>query len=321
MRARPQDRIDKIHLCANNILGSVRVQRLCEIALGTAAAWISRRPRANGTAVAWLLVLPAATLVFAFYLVPIFKVLWISVSEPQLSVENYRLLATNSGVQRTLVTTLRVSGISTIVSVALAYVVAYALLTTSPRVRGIMMMLVILPFWISVLVRAFAWMVLLGRTGVVNEALLATGVISTPLQLMYNEFGVDVGMVHYMVPVAALTLYANMLGINEQVIAAARSLGANRRQAFFRVFLPLSLPGAIAAAVLVFVFSTGFFVTPALLGGGKTLMVAEYISVMVNETLRWGVATMLATTLLIVILSLMFALSRFFNLQKLFGGA
>jgi putative spermidine/putrescine transport system permease protein len=128
-------------------------------------------------------------------------------------------------------------------------------------------------------------------------------------------------MVHYMVPVATLTLYANMLGINQQVLAAARSLGATRFQTFLRVFLPLSLPGVIAASVLVFVFSTGFFVTPALLGGGKTLMAAEYITVMVNETLRWGIATMLASSLLIVILLAMAALSRIFNLQKLFGAA
>jgi putative spermidine/putrescine transport system permease protein len=127
-------------------------------------------------------------------------------------------------------------------------------------------------------------------------------------------------MVHYMVPIATLTLYANMLGIDKQALAAARGLGATRYQVFLRIFLPLSLPGVLAASVLVFVFSTGFFVTPALLGGGKTLMVAEYISVMVNETLRWGIATMLASTLLLMILVMMAALSRTFNLRRLFGG-
>jgi putative spermidine/putrescine transport system permease protein len=267
-----------------------------------------------------MLILPAAALVCAFYVVPIGKVLWISVTEPEPGFRNYLLLVTNEGVQRALLTTLRISLITTIVSLLLAYVVAYALLNASAPSRKVMMILVILPFWISVLVRAFSWMVLLGRTGVINEALLSSGLISTPLQMMYNEFGVDVGMVHYMVPIATLTLYANMLGINKQVLAAARSLGAARYQVFLRVFLPLSLPGVMAASVLVFVFSTGFFVTPALLGGGKTLMVAEYISVMVNETLRWGIATMLASTLLITILIVMTALSRIFSLQRLFGG-
>jgi putative spermidine/putrescine transport system permease protein len=278
-------------------------------------------PRSDGAAVSWILILPASALICAFYVVPIAKVLWISVTEPEPGLDNYLLLITNSGVRRALLTTLRVSLTTTIISIVLAYVVAYALLNASAASRRIMMMLVILPFWISVLVRAFSWMILLGRTGVINEVLMSAGLISTPLQMMYNEFGVDVGMVHYMVPVATLTLYANMLGINQQVLVAAQSLGATRLQVFLRVFLPLSLPGVIAASVLVFVFSTGFFVTPALLGGGKTLMVAEYISVMVNETLRWGVATMLASTLLIVILLVMAALSRIFNLQKLFRAA
>jgi putative spermidine/putrescine transport system permease protein len=280
-----------------------------------------RRLRFGRAAASWALILPAAALICPFYIVPIAKVLWISVSEPEPGFSNYHLLITNDGVRRALLTTLRVSVITTIVSTVPAYVVAYALLNASTTIRKVMMTLVILPFWISVLVRAFSWMVLLGRTGVINEALISTGLISGPLPMMYNEFGVDVGMIHYMVPIATLTLYANMLGINQQVLTAAQSLGATRLQVFLRVFLPLSLPGVIAASVLVFVFSTGFFVTPALLGGGKTLMVAEYISVMVNETLRWGVATMLASTLLIAILVVMTALSRIFNLQKLFGAA
>jgi putative spermidine/putrescine transport system permease protein len=274
----------------------------------------------NSAVVSWLLIFPAMALVCAFYIVPIAKVLWISVTEPKPGFENYTLLFTNDGVQRALLTTFRISFITTIVSLTLAYVVAYALLNASATSRKVMMMLVVLPFWISVLVRAFSWMVLLGRTGILNDALLSSGLISTPLQMMYNEFGVDVGMVHYMVPIATLTLYANMLGIDKQALAAARGLGATRYQVFLRVFLPLSLPGVLAASVLVFVFSTGFFVTPALLGGGKTLMVAEYISVMVNETLRWGIATMLASTLLLTILVMMAALSRTFNLRRLFGG-
>jgi putative spermidine/putrescine transport system permease protein len=277
--------------------------------------------RSNSATASWVLILPAAALICAFYLVPIVKVLWISVTEPEPGLGNYLLLITNEGVRRALLTTLRISLVTTIISIVMAYIVAYALLNASSTGRKVMMIFVILPFWISVLVRAFSWMVLLGRTGVINKVLLSTGLISAPLEMMYDEFGVDVGMVHYMVPVATLTLYANMLGINQQVLAAARSLGATRFQTFLRVFLPLSLPGVIAASVLVFVFSTGFFVTPALLGGGKTLMAAEYITVMVNETLRWGIATMLASSLLIVILLAMAALSRIFNLQKLFGAA
>jgi putative spermidine/putrescine transport system permease protein len=281
------------------------------------AAWERWRALSPG----WLLLLPSALLMAAFYLMPIARILWVSVTEPSPGLGNYQLLLTDAGIARVLATTVRVSLTTTAISVTLAYIVAYALLQASPGHRRLMLIFVILPFWISVLVRAFAWMILLGRIGAVNELLQASGLTTAPLELMYNELGVDIGMVHYMVPVATLTLYANMRGIEERLVLAARGLGASRAQAFSRVFLPLSLPGVVAASILVFVFSTGFFVTPALLGGGKTLMAAEYITVLINETVRWGLATMLATTLLAAIFALMGMLAGVFDLRRLFGGA
>jgi putative spermidine/putrescine transport system permease protein len=128
-------------------------------------------------------------------------------------------------------------------------------------------------------------------------------------------------MVHYMAPMAVLTLYVNMQGIDRRLVAAARGLGASRREAFLRVFLPLSLPGIVAAGILVFIFSLGFYITPAILGGGKTLMVAEYISVMITETLNWGTGTMMASTLMIAVLALLAILSRVVDLRRLFGAA
>ncbi len=152
--------------------------------------------------------------------------------------------------------------------------------------------------WISALVRAFAWVVLLRREGVFNSALLSLGLIDRPLALIWNELGVVIGMVHYMLPYAVLPLYANMRDIDQRCIAAARGLGASRRQTFLRVFLPLSVPGIVGAGILVFVYSLGFFVTPAILGGGKTLMIAEFIRLQIVEILRWGTGTMLATVLI-----------------------
>jgi putative spermidine/putrescine transport system permease protein len=122
-----------------------------------------------------------------------------------------------------------------------------------------------------------------------------------------------------MVPFAILPLYANMRGIDQRLVSAARGLGATPLQAFLKVFLPLSLPGIVGAGVLVFIFSAGFYVTPAILGGGKVFMIAEYIAVQINETLRWGLGTMLASTLMIFVFVLMAALSRFVNLKRLFG--
>jgi putative spermidine/putrescine transport system permease protein len=136
---------------------------------------------------------------------------------------------------------------------------------------------------------------------------------------MWNELGITIGMVHYMLPYAILPLYANMRDIDARVIAAARGLGADRTQAFLRVFLPLSLPGIVGAGVLVFIFSLGFFVTPAILGGGRTLMIAQYVSIQILEAVRWGLGAMMATVLTIIVLASIAALARLVDFRRLFG--
>jgi putative spermidine/putrescine transport system permease protein len=145
------------------------------------------------------------------------------------------------------------------------------------------------------------------------------GIITQPLELLYNETGVVIGMVHYMVPYAVLPLYANMQGIDPRLADASRSLGAGPLTTFLRIFLPLSLPGIAAAGVLVFIFSLGFFVTPALLGGGRVVMIAEYVSVQILQTVRWGVGTMMASVLLLTVVLLLLAMSRVVDLRRLFG--
>jgi putative spermidine/putrescine transport system permease protein len=267
----------------------------------------------------WLLIAPALLLMGAFYIFPVGRVLWMSVTVPAPGLDNYELLASSASIQRMLWTTARISALTTIFTLLLAYVVAYALVHSSPKVQRWMFLGVLVPLWISVLVRAFAWFVLLRREGLINSALMATGVTDSPLSLIWNETGVMIGMVHYMLPLGILPIFSNMRDIDQRCIAAARGLGASRFEAFWRVFLPLSLPGVVGASILVFIFSLGFFVTPALLGGGKTLMVAEYIKVQILEVVRWGVASMLAAVLLIVIGVLLAALSRLVNLRKLFG--
>jgi putative spermidine/putrescine transport system permease protein len=271
-------------------------------------------------AIDWALIGPAAAFMAAFYFVPLGRVLWTSVTEPKFGLSNYALLLDNPAVHTVVATTLRISAITTIVSVTVGYAISYSLVFANSRRRRLMMMFVLLPFWVSVLVRAFAWMILLGREGLINRTLLALGLISEPLTMMYNDFGVLVGMIHYMVPVATLTLYANMSGLDQRLTRAARGLGAPPLQAFLRIFLPLSLPGVAASATLVFVLSMGFYVTPALLGGGKTTMAAQYITVLINETLQWGVATMIATTLLLAVCAALGVLATVFDSRRLFGG-
>lgn len=182
-----------------------------------------------------------------------------------------------------------------------------------------MMFCVLLTFWLSVLIRAFAWVMLLRSQGIINTGLQEFGLIDQPLRLVRNEFGVVVGMVHFMLPLAVLPLYSNMTGIEARLVSAARGLGASPARAFLDVYLPLSKPGIVAATILVFVFSLGFFITPALLGGGKVVMISEYIQVSFEETLRWGQAAMLASTLLFSVLLSLALMARFVDLKKVFG--
>jgi putative spermidine/putrescine transport system permease protein len=267
----------------------------------------------------WLLVMPALLLLVVFYLYPLVQILRVSFVEPVPGLGNYALLATSAPIQRILLTTLRIGALTTLISLLLAYAIAYALAHASDRRRRLMFLCVLVPFWISVLVRAFAWVALLRSQGLLNNTLVAMGLITQPLELLYNEIGVVIGMVHYMVPLAVLTLYGQMSGIDRRLVPAARGLGAGATAAFLRIYLPMSLPGIVAAAILVFVFSLGFYITPALLGGGKTLMAAEYISLMVKETLNWGLGTALASTLMLIVFALIAVLSRVVDLRQIFG--
>jgi len=266
----------------------------------------------------WFLA-PALVLLACGYLLPLGQVLWISVTDPVPGLGNYALLATSAPISRVLRTTARICAITTVVTLVLGYAVAYVLTQASPQHKRLMLACVLLPLWVSVLARTFAWMTLLRREGVLNTWLLQAGLIDQPLPLMWNEFGVAVGIVHYMLPFAILPMASQMGSLDPSLLAAARGMGASRFQAFRRVFLPLSLPGVLGAGVLVVIFSLGFYVTPVLLGGGRVMMVAEYVSLQIQELLRWGVGTMLATALVALIGLLLLATSRLVNLRQLMG--
>ncbi len=303
------------------------------MALGRAAA--APRPAARSwpglPSVYWLLLLPATLLLLVFYVWPLFQVLWISFTEitpgaEALALGNYGLLGTEAGLQRLLWRTARVCVITTVITVALGYLVAFAMVHVDQQQRLLMLFGVLLTFWLSVLIRAFAWILLLRNGGpgyeVINffyEPLRELGLVQGGLRLVRVETGVVIGMVHYMLPYAILPLFANMQGIDQRVMLAARGLGAGPFGAFWRVYLPLSAPGLVGALILVFVFSLGFFVTPALLGGGRVVMVSEYIWFSMDQTLRWGLATMLATTVLVATLGLIALMARIVDLRTMFG--
>ena len=258
----------------------------------------------------WLLVAPAGLLVLAL----------LSVTDPKPGLGNYAKIFEGDSVAILIWRTIRLCLITTASSVLLGYVVAYAMVHALAHVRQRMMSILLISFWISVLVRSFAWLMLLGHNGLINNFLIGVGIIQEPLALARNELGVLIGMTEYMLPYAILPLLANMQGIDPLVARASRSLGASHAQTFVRVFLPLTKPGIIAASLLVFISSLGFYVTPAILGGGKVQMIAEYISVQLLVTVRWGTAAMLATLMIGCVLALMYLLNRFMKLSVVFGG-
>ncbi|CAH1662590.1 MULTISPECIES: ABC transporter permease [unclassified Chelatococcus] len=266
----------------------------------------------------YILIAPATLLLLAFYVYPLLQVFWISFTEPQPGFANYAQLLSPS-VLRVATTTLRVCLITTFITVVLGYIVAYCWVQAGPHAQRLMLVGILLPLWVSALVRAFAWITLLRREGIINATLMNIGVINNPLPLLWNELGVIIGVVHYMLPYAILPLAANLRGIDPALIAAARGLGATQGQAFRMVYLPLSVPGIVASGILVFIFSLGFYITPALLGGGRTMMVTEYISIQIIEVLRWGLGTTLAVTLVVIIALLLAVVSRVLDLRKLFG--
>lgn len=269
----------------------------------------------------WSLTTPGALLIFIVLVVPVGWLFWLSFfgasGEPTLA--NYARMLRPVYV-KTFISTFQVAGLVTLVCVLLGYPVAYLLSQISQRTAGVLMFFVILPFWTSVLVRTYAWLVILQRTGLINSWLIGSGIISEPLPLVHNLFGTVIGMVHVMLPFLILPLYASMRAIDPVLLRAAANCGASPAQAFRQVFLPLSLPGLTAGVGIVFVLCLGFFVTPALLGGGRVPMWAMQIVDNVASFGNWGAASALGVALLVVTGLILLALRRAVRLDVLGGG-
>lgn len=264
----------------------------------------------------WILVLPALGIMVVFYIFPVLGIWNIAFSQPETGFGNFNEALDSRAIRASFVVTFRISAITTVGCLVLGYLVAYAISNYANRLTPLMVALVLLPFWVSVLVRSFSWIVLLGRSGVVNDTLRDIGLISQPMKLMHNEFGVLLAMIHVMLPFAVLPMMANMRGISASYTQAARGLGASEFYAFRHVYLPQTLPGVMAGALLVFVLSLGFFVTPALLGGGRVLMISEYITYQIQEFLNWGLGSALSVMLLVATGLTLLIAARFVNLRN-----
>ncbi|MFK0692920.1 ABC transporter permease [Mesorhizobium sp. IMUNJ 23033] len=256
--------------------------------------------------IAFLYVVPMAGLVLASFGIP---------GEPGFSA--YVDLLQSPAVRNVVWVTFRVSVLTTVISVALGYVLALSIIHLDGGARSILLALVVIPFWLSALVRALAWLILLRNNGLANETLLALGVISEPLRLARNELGVLIAMVHFCVPFATFPLLGAMTAIDSRHVMAGRSLGASQARIWRDIYLPLTMPSLVAAAFLVFVLCLGFFVTPAIVGGGRVVMLSEYISFSVLVTLRWTAAAALSVGILLATLAFVAIVARLIGFRRM----
>jgi putative spermidine/putrescine transport system permease protein len=266
--------------------------------------------------IALAFVLPAALFTGFIFLVPLWNVLEQSLSNPGWTLAGYRELLSSFLFWRVLRNTVEISLISTFVAFLLAYPMAYHLSRQTPRRRALFMMLVMLPFWTSVLVKSYAFMVLLGRTGILNTAL---GHIGLPgVQLLFNRTGVVIGTVHSLIPFILFPILTSLLAQEPALSKAAQVMGAGRWRIFRTVTFPLSLPGVIAGCLLALVHTLGFYITAALLGGKSDMMVANLVDLYTREILNWNLASAIAVTLFVLCCLVIFAASRSRRLTGVF---
>lgn len=266
-----------------------------------------------------LLLLPTLLLLFAIFLYPLAVVLSKSFTDPQPGFANYVALWRSTAFRNILINTFEIAAWTTAICLLVGYPFSYKLARLPKRWAQPLLGLCMVPFFTAILARLYAWTIILGDAGVINSYLMHWGIIQHPMSLLFNRLGVIIGMVHVMLPYMVIVLYSQMVGIDRSLIDAATSLGASPFAAFRRVFLPLSMPGTYAGTLLVFIISLGFFVTPAVLGGGRDVTIATFVRQEIG-VLDWGAATAMSMVLLLVTVGLFFVLDRIFGTERLLVG-
>jgi len=269
-----------------------------------------------------MLAAPGLLLVSLVLFVPVGWLFYLSFTGPDgFTLEHYERML-NPVYRITFATTFEISLVVTVICILLGYPLAYLMAQLrGRRMAAVILACVLLPFWTSLLVRTYAWLVLLQRKGVINDWLIDFGLIERPLKIVHNFTGTTIGMAHIMLPFMVLPLYAAMTSIDRDLLKAASNCGATPAQAFRQVFLPLSLPGLSAGVVLVFVLCLGFYVTPAVLGGGRVVMWAMQIESNVALYANWGAASALGVALLVVTLGILWLMNKLFGIERHLGRA
>lgn len=269
---------------------------------------------------AFLLALPASLALLVFFIIPMVYIFVKTITTN--GFQDFIDFFTDPFYLDILWTTVRVSLISTAVSLLLGYPTAYFMARTKSRMKKVMIVIILFPFLVSAVVRSYGWMVLLGTNGLLNQLLLGIGIISEPLGMLNTEFAVVVGMIHLLIPYMILALLGVLQSIDPNVEYAAYSLGANPRQTFAKVVLPLSTPGIISGCVLVFTMSMTSYVTPKLLGGSKFRMMATMVVQEINVNFDWGAASAISYILLgvILVIQLLVVLCTSKYMKRMEGG-
>ena len=213
--------------------------------------------------------------------------------------------------------TLKIALIITVLTILLGYPLAYVIAGASPKVSGMLMIFVLLPFWTSLLVRTTSWITLLQTNGVVNSLLTSVGIVSQPLEMMYTEFATIIAMTHILLPFMVLPLYSVMRGIDRSYMRAALSLGSSPIGAFIRAYFPMTLPGLSAGSLLVFIISVGYYITPALVGGTDGQMISNLIAFHMQQSNNWELAAALGALLLFLVIVLYWVYDRLVGAQNI----
>jgi ABC-type spermidine/putrescine transport system permease subunit I len=255
---------------------------------------------------------PALAIVVVLLVLPVGWLFGLSLQadDGSFTLQHYRRMWEQPSYARTFITTFQVSILTTVICLVLGYPLAYFLASLPRRAANLCMIAVLLPLWTSLLVRTYAWLVLLQRTGLINTWGMQLGLWSEPLPLVHNMTGTLIGTVHVMLPFMVLPLYAAMRAIDADLLKAAANLGASPARAFWGVFVPLTVPGIATGALIVFILCLGFYVTPAVLGGGKVILVSNRIANDIELFFNWGAASALGVVLLALTLVLVAAAAR-----------
>ena len=265
------------------------------------------------------LTLPYLGLVSCLIIIPIGWLFYMSFigKDGSLSLEHYTRMLDSKAYIRIFITTFKISFLTTLICVIIGYPLTYFMSQLPKKWAGVCMIGVLIPFWTSLLVRTYAWLVLLQKKGLLNNVLIDLEIIAEPIKFVHNTSGTLIGMAHIMLPFLILPLYANMRSIDKDCVRAAASLGATPSRAFWTVFFPLSVPGLLAGLLIVFVLCLGFYVTPAVLGGGRVIMAAMKISSNIELYFSWGAASALGVVLLVVTMAILFLASKLVSLDQI----